>query len=167
MGSTEIATEKVLPPSIREFSAALVRSWFPAMSGGLSVPLAVIAIWAPITWVQVTFGITAFIVTWSAAYSIWASERKARNKFEAEAVELHRRLSPKIHINNVRVLMIPEANNSSSKWVQFVVQGMLVRLTPKGTRFGDDFVGTLAHCMLARLSPLHFGCCHEPVYSPS
>jgi hypothetical protein len=25
----------------------------------------------------------------------------------------------------------------------------------------------LAHWMLARLSPLHFGCCHEPVYSPS
>jgi len=44
---------------------------------------------------------------------------------------------------------------------------MLVRLTPKSTRFGDDFVGTLAHWMLARLSPLHFGCCHEPVYSPS
>src|SRR5580693_8867441 len=47
------------------------------------------------------------------------------------------------------------------------VQRMLVRLTPKSTRFGDDFVGTLAHWMLARLSPLHFGCCHEPVYSPS
>jgi hypothetical protein len=46
-------------------------------------------------------------------------------------------------------------------------QTMLVRLTPKSTRFGDDFVGTLAHWMLARLSPLHFGCCHEPVYSPS
>jgi hypothetical protein len=46
-------------------------------------------------------------------------------------------------------------------------QIMLVRLTPKSTRFGDDFVGTLAHWMLARLSPLHFGCCHEPVYSPS
>src|SRR5271157_5173971 len=37
-------------------------------------------------------------------------------------------------------------------------QSMLVRLTPKSTRFGDDFVGTLAHWMLARLSPLHFGC---------
>src|SRR5882762_2848288 len=44
---------------------------------------------------------------------------------------------------------------------------MLIRLTPKTTRFGDDFVGTLAHWMLARLSPLDFGCCHEPVYSPS
>jgi hypothetical protein len=48
-----------------------------------------------------------------------------------------------------------------------IVRSMLVRLTPKSTRFGDDFVGTLAHWMLARLSPLHFGCCHEPVYSPS
>ena len=48
-----------------------------------------------------------------------------------------------------------------------IVHSMLVRLTPKSTRFGDDFVGTLAHWMLARLSPLHFGCCHEPVYSPS
>src|ERR1700730_4437362 len=28
-------------------------------------------------------------------------------------------------------------------------------------------VGTLAHWMLAGLSLLHFGCCHEPVYSPS
>ena len=46
-------------------------------------------------------------------------------------------------------------------------RSMLVRLTPKSTRFGDDFVGTLAHWTLARLSPLHFGCCHEPVYSPS
>src|SRR5439155_24637042 len=44
---------------------------------------------------------------------------------------------------------------------------MLIRLTPKSTRFGDDFVASLAHWMLARLSPLHFGCCHEPVYSPS
>ncbi len=48
-----------------------------------------------------------------------------------------------------------------------IVRSMLVRLTPKSTRFGDDFVGTeLAHWMLAGLSPLHFGCCHEPVYSP-
>ena len=47
------------------------------------------------------------------------------------------------------------------------VETMLVRLTPKNTRFGDDLVGTLAHWLLAGLSPLHFGCCHEPVYSPS
>ena len=53
--------------------------------------------------------------------------------------------------------------------IQFAqnVLTMLVRLTPKSTRFGDDFVGTVAHWTLARLSPLHFGCCHEPVYSPS
>ncbi len=29
------------------------------------------------------------------------------------------------------------------------------------------FVGTLAQWMLAGFSPRHFGCCHEPVYSPS
>ncbi len=50
---------------------------------------------------------------------------------------------------------------------QALVLFMLIRLTPKSARFGDDFVGSLAHWMLARLSPLHFGCCHEPVYSPS
>ena len=33
-----------------------------------------------------------------------------------------------------------------------VVWTMLVRLTPKSTRFGDDFSGTLAHWMLARPS---------------
>ena len=48
-----------------------------------------------------------------------------------------------------------------------LVTTMLIRLTPKSTRFGDDFVGTVAHWMLAGLSPLHFGCCHEPVYSAS
>ena len=48
-----------------------------------------------------------------------------------------------------------------------LVASMLLRLAPKSTRFGDNLVGTLAHWLLARLSPLHFGCCHEPVYSPS
>ena len=111
-------------PSIREFSAALVRSWFPAMSGGLSVPLAGIAVWAPITWIQVTFGVTAFICTWAAAYSIWTSERNARNKAEIKVVELCRRLSPKIQIDNARVLPIPEGNGLSSKWIQFIVRGI-------------------------------------------
>jgi hypothetical protein len=55
----------------------------------------------------------------------------------------------------------------SALHVEIFLHTMLVRLTPKSTRFGDDFVGTLAHWMLARLSPLQFGCCHEPVYSPS
>jgi hypothetical protein len=36
------------------------------------------------------------------------------------------------------------------------VHSMLIRLTPKSTRFGDDLVGTLAHWMLARLSPIAF-----------
>ena len=58
------------------------------------------------------------------------------------------------------------AQNSVLKETQYD-RAMLIRLTPKSTRFGDDFVGSLAHWMLARLSPLHFGCCHEPVYSPS
>jgi hypothetical protein len=57
--------------------------------------------------------------------------------------------------------------NGSAHIIVPIDAPMLVRLTPKSTRFGDDFVGTLAHWMLARLSPLHFGCCHEPVYSPS
>jgi len=33
---------------------------------------------------------------------------------------------------------------------------MLVRLTPKSTRFGDDFVGTLAHWLLARAFAVAF-----------
>ncbi|MGB9647454.1 MAG: hypothetical protein WCB44_20365, partial [Stellaceae bacterium] len=38
-------------------------------------------------------------------------------------------------------------------------------LHPRALDLVIDFVGTLAHWTLARLSPLHFGCCHEPVYS--
>ncbi len=64
---------------------------------------------------------------------------------------------------------IDKSKSSTDLFIYYTGHGysMLVRLTPKNTRFGDDLVGTLAHWLLAGLSPLHFGCCHEPVYSPS
>jgi hypothetical protein len=49
---------------------------------------------------------------------------------------------------------------------QAELPSMLIRLTPKNTRFSDDhrFPGGLdAH----PFSPRDFGCCHEPVYSSS
>jgi hypothetical protein len=74
------------PPSIRTFLHAFTLSWFTRMSGGLSVPLTTIAIYASAAWAQIGFGITGFVCVSASAYSIWARERTARNSAETELV---------------------------------------------------------------------------------
>jgi hypothetical protein len=73
--------------------------------------------------------------------------------------------------NNISLSLLDQFKGATSSinvgGLQLYISFMLIRLTPKSTRFSDGFVGTLAHWMLAGLSPLHFGCCHEPAYSPS
>src|SRR5260370_8223860 len=65
--------------------------------------------------------------------------------------------------------------NGSAEWLGYVTKNapkrihniMLIRSTPKSTRFGDDFVVPLAPWILAGLSPLHFARSHEPPSTPS
>jgi hypothetical protein len=58
------------PPSIRNFIGSLFSSWFVAMSGPLSVPLALAALFASDKTLQVILGLTAFVCLWAASYVI-------------------------------------------------------------------------------------------------
>lgn len=72
-------------PSIKEFIRTLFSSWLTAMSGPLSVPLAISAYYVPNEIGKAALGITSFVCGVFAAYRLWKQERCAR-------VEAERRL---------------------------------------------------------------------------
>jgi hypothetical protein len=77
----------VSPPSFREFLATLTSTWFTRMSGPLSVPLTIAAIYVESAAAKTLLGITAFVCFWAASYAIWSRERAERNKSQRRAQE--------------------------------------------------------------------------------
>src|SRR5437016_3409994 len=73
------------PPGLPAYCRAMLRHFFTAMSGPLSVPLAVAAFWVENQTVKVLLGLTAFICVWAAAYWIWRPEREAVINLERAA----------------------------------------------------------------------------------
>jgi hypothetical protein len=90
----------VSPPSLREFLGTLTATWFTGMSGSLSVPLAVAAIYVESATAKTLLGITAFVCFWAASYTIWSRERTERNKSERKAQEAEAKI--KGHLKFVR-----------------------------------------------------------------
>lgn len=74
--------------SLRAFLAAIVSSWFSGMSGPLSVPLTVAAVFVQNDTAKVLLALTAVICFWAAAYTVWVRERTARNQTEAAKDEV-------------------------------------------------------------------------------
>jgi hypothetical protein len=68
----------MLPTSIRAFLRALMSSWFTGMSGPLSVPLAIAAVFVSGDVAKALLGLTAFACFWGASYGVWAREHTAR-----------------------------------------------------------------------------------------
>jgi hypothetical protein len=68
------------PPSIRNFVDLLLPSWSAAMSGPLSVPLAVLAFFVSNETAKVLLGLSSFACVWAASYVLWSRERTERNK---------------------------------------------------------------------------------------
>jgi hypothetical protein len=60
------------------FLKAFAASWFTRMSGPLSVPLAIGAVFVPSDLVKLILAITAVICGVSASFSVWRRERLAR-----------------------------------------------------------------------------------------
>jgi hypothetical protein len=71
------------PTTLRAFVRSLLSSWLTGMSGPLSVPLTIAAVFVPSHVVKIGLGVTAFVCFWGAAYGVWAQERIARNAAEA------------------------------------------------------------------------------------
>jgi hypothetical protein len=72
------------PVTLHAFLRAILSSWFTAMSGPLSVPLTIAAVFVENPTARILLGATAFVCFWAAAYGVWARERNARNHTQAE-----------------------------------------------------------------------------------
>jgi hypothetical protein len=76
------------PIDLRAFVRSLLSSWLTGMSGPLSVPLTIAAVFVPNDVAKVALGVTAFACFWGAAYGVWVRERTARNEAEAILTQL-------------------------------------------------------------------------------
>jgi hypothetical protein len=97
------------------------------MSGPLSVPLAIAAVFVPSDTVKVLLGLTALVCLWCAAYGVWRRERIARNASDAKVVTLQDRLTPKIGLLVNGNGIVEERDRSGSplaKRVQIVVKSL-------------------------------------------
>src|SRR5260370_36304080 len=73
-------------PSIKQFLSAFAAQWFTAMSGALSVPLAVLAFFVNNEAARLILACTAAICFIVAAYYVWKKER-------VRAIEAEEKLS--------------------------------------------------------------------------
>jgi len=64
------------PTGVRAFGQAMLAHWSTRMSGPLSVPAAIAALFIENNTAQLLLGLTAFICVWAAAYGMWKSERE-------------------------------------------------------------------------------------------
>ena len=65
------------PPSLRNFISAFHGHWFEAMSGGVSVPFAILAVLLDNAYAKVILGLLAATAAGFAAYQAWAWEEKS------------------------------------------------------------------------------------------
>lgn len=73
---------------LRDFAQAMWGDWLARMSGPLSVPAVILALWLSNETAKTAFIVTAFICLWVTAYRIWKPEREQVQK-------LSDRLTPK------------------------------------------------------------------------
>lgn len=78
-------------PTIKGFLSAFGANWFTKMSGPLTVPFTLAALFVPSTWLKALFAALAILCGAAASYAVWAAERR-----NANALEL--RLAPKLCI---------------------------------------------------------------------
>jgi hypothetical protein len=83
--------------SIREYCLAFVAQWFTAMSGGLSVPLSVLAIFVENPIAKVGLAATAIACFVAASYLIWSGERTKVNELTSN-LEARDAIYPKLEL---------------------------------------------------------------------
>jgi hypothetical protein len=71
------------PTTPLAFVRSFFSSWLTGMSGPLSVPFAIAAVFVPSHAAKIGLSATALVCFWSAAFGVWVRERTARNAAEA------------------------------------------------------------------------------------
>ena len=67
---------KIKSAGLLDFIRALWSEWFTAMSGPLTVPATIAALWIENRTAKIVLGLTAFSCIWAASYAVW--KRSAR-----------------------------------------------------------------------------------------
>lgn len=81
-------------PTFRNYVRAFGRSWLVAMSGPLAVPLTIAAVYVEGNWQKAGWAALAIICAVYASFSIWQTERIARNAAEAQLSALKKEPPP-------------------------------------------------------------------------
>jgi hypothetical protein len=79
-------------PNPKEFLYSFTKSWATAMSGPLSVPFAIAAVYFENTSVKIISALAAVICALFASYGVWKNEREAVRALEAKIHELNGRI---------------------------------------------------------------------------
>jgi hypothetical protein len=69
-------------PTLQTFLSALVKNWASAVSGGLSVPFTILAIYLTNPNTKAIFAVLATCGVLTASYQLWALERGERVKIQ-------------------------------------------------------------------------------------
>jgi hypothetical protein len=73
---------------IKDFTYAVGRDWLARMSGPLSVPAAILALWLSNDTAKIIFGLTAFICLLVTAYRVWKTEHDKVVKHNQRKLQL-------------------------------------------------------------------------------
>ena len=76
------------PPTISSFVRSIGSQWITRMSGPLTVPFALVALFVPQTWLKASSAVLAILCASVSSYGVWSQERKARNVAEKQKEEL-------------------------------------------------------------------------------
>ena len=74
----------VTKPTPQDFGYALAKKWSSGVSGGLSVPFTIVAIYATNPNVKLSFALLAILGMVFASYSLWSQEREERIKTQEQ-----------------------------------------------------------------------------------
>jgi hypothetical protein len=109
---------------LRDFALAYLQKWATAMSGPLSVPLAIAALWVENATVKIIFGVTAFVCVWSSAYFVWKRERdsliEANKKVTTLSDEINR-LNPRLS-GRIEQIIIGESGGRATCTVNLTIK---------------------------------------------
>ncbi len=67
---------------LKDFTRAMFGDWLARMSGPLSVPAAVLALWVTGDVAKIIFVLSAFVCVWVTAYRVWKPEREIVAKLQ-------------------------------------------------------------------------------------
>jgi hypothetical protein len=89
------AADPTRQPTWWNYLRAFGARWFVAMSGPLTVPFAVLAVYAPATYQKIILATLAVVCAGFSSYWVWRAERQARNAAEDRATEAETTLRKK------------------------------------------------------------------------